>query len=112
MDSEDRFNQSLNLMIERGILQEDEAGLISVPESGKKRYKFFCKLIWPIIDSYWVSFVYISDLDSASMVFLSDLARNINEFAANLFKQNILTYFESIAIETINNAIALFRVSF
>ena len=85
MDNYETFTNTINIMIDRGIFVQSEDGKVFVSEEGKIKYKFLCRMIWPIVDAYWVSFVYISDLDSASMVFLSDLARNINEFATSLY---------------------------
>lgn len=108
---EDRvyFDQLIDKLCDKQILECIENGNVRVAsETGERAFTFLCSLIWPLIDTYWVTFVYIFSLVPSKFVGEVDMANKIQWFADNLIKDKILEYYESCSQETIRNAIGIF----
>lgn len=70
ISSKREFEMVLGLMMERGILEQRvEDKMIKVRGSeGDITVKFLCSLIWPLVDTYWLTLFYITTLLPAKSV--------------------------------------------
>jgi phosphate uptake regulator len=61
--------------------------------------------VWPVVESYWVSCLYLFKLSKDNSVLeLDKLQKEIQWFAQSLIMERITLYLESISIDTIRNA--------
>ena len=51
----DDFDKLIKELIERQFLTENKQGDILVHENGMERVMFLCNLIWPLIDTYFIT---------------------------------------------------------
>jgi glycerone phosphate O-acyltransferase/fatty acyl-CoA reductase len=68
-----------------------------------ERIEFLCSLMWPYIDSYWVTCLFLKSLKRT--VGLDQLASQIQWFADSLYEERVITTYESSSIEKIRNAL-------
>lgn len=96
-------------MITEDILSVSVNGNIKVSKKNKSwMFDFLCNLILPIIDSYWVVFIYAYSLVPNYFCEEKRLYESISNFAWRLYDDWILSYFESCSIETIKNAVGMY----
>lgn len=111
IDSKERFDDLIAKMIHHGTVEETPEGLIRVPLVGRRMFNFLCNLIWPLIDSYWLTFVYAFSLLPNYFCEEKFLYDFISSFAEKLHEDKIISFFESCSLETIKNAVNIYLVS-
>jgi len=104
------FESLLNLMIQRGILERNH-NLIKVKEnSGEDYMSYFCSLLWPFIESYWVTFVFMFSLKTRKSPPTPDsFLHECQWFAETMYEERLLEHFESCSVDTIKNAFTVFK---
>ena len=76
--------------------------------SGESQIVFIKSLIFPMIDSYYVSLVYILTFVKNKGIDTVSFAKNVQWLAELLFKQGAIMFFESCNQESIKNAMSTF----
>ncbi|KAI9299079.1 acyltransferase [Neoconidiobolus thromboides FSU 785] len=79
--------------------------------SGRENYDFYCFLIWPFVESYWLSTVSVftilsnqnSTNTSISYIEENEFKNKIQQLGKTLYYEGDLSYLEAINKETINN---------
>ena len=66
---------------------------------------FLCSLIWPFIDSFWLTVVYIYTLFPEKYISQNKILSKIQWFAESLFEDNIILHYESCSLDIIKKAI-------
>ena len=57
LDTEDNFHSVLGFMVERNIVTVDN-GYVRANKENTKMFDFLLNLVWPVIDTYWIVFLY------------------------------------------------------
>lgn len=102
------FNQELNFMLRNKTLMEKEDGLIIIHPEGENHINYLNSLIWPFIDTYWITFVFIFSLVPSKFVQESKIFEKIQWFAETLYEDQIVSFYESCSQEIIKNAVNTF----
>jgi glycerol-3-phosphate O-acyltransferase len=102
------FNRVLEFMKCNKSLMETEEGLILIHPEGENHINYLNSLIWPFIDTYWVTFVFIFSLVPSKFAQESKMYEKIQWFAQSLYEDQIMNFYESCSQEIIKNAVATF----
>jgi len=70
---------------------------------------FYCFLLWPYIETYWLAAVGLFTMASTGMQVEKIFNERLQRFATTLYYQGDLSYFESINKETLKNAMLLLQ---
>ena len=75
-------------------------------KNGRENYDFYCFLIWPFIETYWMAAVSLFCLIPSHGSGLNEkqLMERVQAFGRTLYYEGDLGYFESINKETLKNA--------
>ena len=101
----ENFEAVLDFMIRSKTLAVNENDKILLHPDGENTINFLNSLIWPFIDTYWVSFVFIFSLVPSKFVQESKIYEKIQWFAESLYEDQIISFYESCSQETIKNAV-------
>ena len=71
---------------------------------------FLNSLIWPLVDTYWVTVVFLFSIKQKQPIAASKLIIQIQWFAESLYEERILEYYESCSQDTIKNAVSILKV--
>eukprot|EP00742_Colponemidia_sp_Colp-10_P010413 GILJ01011431.1.p1 GENE.GILJ01011431.1~~GILJ01011431.1.p1 ORF type:complete len:1177 (+),score=214.25 GILJ01011431.1:40-3570(+) len=105
-DDRQGFDKTVDLMVARGTLSHDvKQDVIKVAPTGEQAFSFLCALLWPFIDAYWVSPLYLFSYESDRRLTDVKLVQQIQWFADSLHDERILLHYESCSQETIKNAL-------
>ncbi|CED82040.1 glycerol-3-phosphate acyltransferase [Phaffia rhodozyma] len=111
------------LIQERVVSFDNETELVSLSETerlnGRETFDFFCFLVWPFIESYWLAAIALISLlepkdgsgrQSGYVRWVSekDLLSHVQLFGKTLFWQGDLSTLESISTFTLQNALQRF----
>ncbi|CAI2365141.1 unnamed protein product [Moneuplotes crassus] len=106
----DDFEKTLKLMEERKILYlEDDLMKYETPHNGQNGLLFLCSLIWPFIDTFWLTMVYIYTLFPENHVTKEKVLSKIQWFAESLYEDNIVLHYESCSFDIITKALEYFK---
>ena len=105
MKEYDNFENVIDFMIRTKTLLAGENDKIFVHPDGENMINFLNSLIWPFIDTYWVSFVFIFSLVPSKFVQEGKIIEKIQWFAESLYEDQIISFYESCSQETIKNAV-------
>lgn len=92
------------LMASRSIEESD--GKIRIKD--ESRLNFLSSLIWPYIDSYWITGFYLCSVKAP--IKTEKLVCQIQWFADNMYQERVITTYESCSLETIGNALKTFTI--
>lgn len=70
---------------------------------------FVSSLIWPMIDSYYISLLYTLSMLENKSIEASVIVKRIQWLAEALFEEKVIFYYESCNIESIKNAVQTFK---
>lgn len=104
----DDFEEVLDLMIKNKTLSVLENGSIIIHPDSENQINFLNSLIWPFVDTYWVTFVYIFSLIPSKFVQEGKMYEKVQWFAESLYEDQIISYYESCSLEIIKNATTKF----
>ena len=68
---------------------------------------FLSSLIWPLVDTYWVTVVFLFSMRSNQTITQQKLIIQIQWFAESLYEERMLEHYESCSQDTIKNAIGI-----
>lgn len=97
------FQDILDQMVRLSVLsvQDDKVKVVD-----DKMVTYLCSLCWPLVESYWVTIVYIFQLKTNPAFFTSEkLTQQIQWYAESLGEERVLEHFESVSRDSINNAL-------
>ena len=107
-ESYEEFEEVLDFMMQRKILYiENEFVKYPIPGGQANGLMFLCSMIWPFIDSYWLTLIYIHSI-SGNNVLESKILGKIQRFAESLYEDKIILHYESCALGTIGHAVEYF----
>lgn len=67
---------------------------------------YLCSLTWPLVESYWVTSVYLLQLKNNATLFTSNkLTQQIQWYAESLGEERILEHLESVSHDSIINSL-------
>jgi glycerone phosphate O-acyltransferase/fatty acyl-CoA reductase len=107
-NSVEDYNAVLDGLFKSNTLQQKEDGLIVIHPEGENHINYLNSLIWPFIDTYWVTFVFIFSLVPSKFVQESKIYEKIQWFAESLYEDQIINFYESCSQEIIKNAVNTF----
>ena len=85
-------------MRERGIVDFDPTGLC-VWKADQEMFDFLCQLLWPLIDGFWVTFVFSYGMFPNKMFVQSEFFKEVAACASKFHEDRIITYFETCSVE-------------
>ena len=95
----------LQYMQDLGVVTRHQQKIVCVNE---KLITYFCSLLWPFIDSYYVSLGFLYNLIPQQK---QELIESTQYFAEALYFERVIEHYECTSRETIKNALKLFKVS-
>lgn len=104
MNCRENFDELIQSLLDRNVVEfvEDR---VRITAQGRDLFTFCCRLIWPLIDGYWTTYIYAYSLLPNKFCEQSLLHEAINDFALKLHDDRIIKFFESCSMETIKNAV-------
>lgn len=102
------YDKVLSFMIENKTIKENEEGLIIIHPEGENHTNYLNSLIWPFIDTYWVTFTFIFSLVPSKFIRESEMLEKIQWFADSLYEDQIISFYESCSQEVIKNAVGTY----
>ena len=94
-------------MVQKRVLEKkNETLLFSI--TGESFILFVCSLIWPMVDSYYVTLLFGLSMLHKSIE-QSLILKKVQWLAETLFEERVIPYFESCNIESIKNAIQTYQ---
>ena len=102
------FDELMAMMLQNETLTEQEDGTIIIHPNGENHINFLNSLIWPFIDTYWVTFVFIFSLVPSKFVSEGKMYQKTQWFAESLYEDQIISFFESCSQEIIKNSVSKF----
>ena len=103
------FEHTLLFMVSRKILYvENDMIKYETPANRSNGLLFLWNLIWPFIDTFWVTLVFIYTLYPTNKIDESQISSKIQWIAESLYEENIVLHYESWSQETINHAVQHF----
>lgn len=110
MDTDSRIDEIIHYMSSRGVIKLEENGSevrLCVPNPESNLFSFYCSLVWPVVESYWISCLYLFKLSKDSLVLpLAKLQSETQWFGQSLFTERIILHLEAISSDTLKNASA------
>lgn len=95
-------------MICKNIFRLQNDSIIGVNLEGNY-FNFYWSLIWPIVESYWITCLYLFKLNKTSNpIPISKIYTQIQWFAQSLINDRVSSYLEAISSDTIKNAVNIF----
>lgn len=83
---------------------------VGIPNPDNALVSFYCSLIWPIVESYWICVLYYFKLIKDNIVIeTAKLQSEIQWFGQSIFTERIILHLEAISMDTIKNATAMFK---
>ena len=107
----DNFRSVVTYMRQRGVLETradpETVELAKIGHKGKALWEFLCGLLFPFIDSYYLTLLgcYVNVGEGMQM---STLVPKIQELGENLYMNNLMDHYDAIAKDTVNNALTAF----
>ncbi|KAF9355308.1 hypothetical protein BGX34_010545, partial [Mortierella sp. NVP85] len=122
-DLQSNVEQTLEYMKESNVIEFDSEGNVGLSEVersiGRENYDFYCFLLWPFVETYWLAAVSLYTLIPTAEELIPPLDSNgepqlywVEErvfmektqmFGKTLYYQGDLSYFESVNMETLKN---------
>lgn len=96
--------KTLKVMIDRKILEETD-GAYRILRNGETAITFFCSLVWPLLDTYWIVLNFCTALRFRDPFPYRKLIQSIQWFGESLFEDRSLLYYESCSQENIKNCL-------
>ena len=109
-DNRPLFDSLIQFMIQKRVLmfKQDDPTKVVLRTSGESQIVLIKSLIFPMIDSYYVTLIYILTFIKNKGINLVNFAKNVQWLAELLFKQGSIQFFESCNQESIRNAMYTF----
>ncbi len=72
-------------------------------------FTFYWSLVWPVVESYWITCLYMFKLLKTTTVLTSTkFLSEVQWFGQSLFNERIIGHLEAISSDTIKNAMTAF----
>lgn len=105
----EQFLDTIKLMHRRNIIIiENDLLKYETPTNQTNGLVFLCSLIWPFIDTFWLTLVYIYTLFPDKSIGETKINTKIQWFAESLYEDNIVLHYESCSIDFISRAVEYF----
>jgi hypothetical protein len=105
----DQFLDTINLMHRRKIIiVEGDLLKYETPNNQTNGLVFLCSLIWPFIDTIWLTLVYIYTRFPDKSIGETKINTKIQWFAESLYEDNIVLHYESCSIDFISREVEYF----
>ena len=93
-------------MVGKKFISVSSEGLFCLLQPEGNLLSFYCSLIWPIVETYWVSCLYLFKLLKDNLILqTAKLQSEIQWFGQSLITQRIILYLEAISMDTIKNSL-------
>jgi glycerol-3-phosphate O-acyltransferase len=103
------YNIVLDLLLSNNTLKELDDGNLVITPSGENHINYLNSLIWPFIDTYWVTFTFIFSLIPSKFIRETEMFEKIQWFAESLYEDQIISFYESCSQEVIKNAVGIYH---
>jgi len=101
------FDSTLHSMVSWKILTLKD-GLLTIGASQEQVALFACSLVWPMIDSYYMTLLFALSLLKNKTVDASQVSKRVQWLGEALFEDKTIPYFEACNQESIKNAVLQF----
>jgi len=104
-----QFQNLLTTMISRETFQLQD-NKIKVSPKGEELVSYLCSLLWPFIESYWSTSVFLYTLKNRDQnTSLEKFESELQGFAESMYEERVIQFYESCSIDTIRNALMTFK---
>lgn len=107
-ETESDYNTVVDLLLKNNTLKELDNGNLVINPLGENYINFLNSLIWPFIDTYWVSITFIYSLFPSKFISETEIYPKIQSFAESLYEDQTISFYESCSQEVIKNAVGIF----
>lgn len=103
-----RFREVLELLTSREMIKVESEAVVGINLTGNY-FTFYWSLVWPVVESYWITCLYMFKLLKTTTVLTSaKFLTEVQWFGQSLFNERIIGHLESISSDTIKNAMNTF----
>ena len=102
------FDQVLQFMIDKRVIVPVDQNKIVLRTSGESQIIFIRSLIFPVVDTYYVSLIFVLTFIKNKGVAVTRFLKSVQWLAELQYKQGALEFFESCNQESMKNAMASF----
>ncbi|KAF9214025.1 hypothetical protein BGZ59_004443 [Podila verticillata] len=118
-DIESNLEHTLEYLKKSNVIEIDEHGNVGLSDAeraiGRENYDFYCFLLWPFVETYWLAAVSLYTLIPARQATVDGTEPQLHwieervfmektqMFGKTLYYQGDLSYFESVNMETLKN---------
>ncbi|CAI2369551.1 unnamed protein product [Moneuplotes crassus] len=103
------YNKVLDFMIKEKTISKLENENLVICSTGENHINFLNSLIWPFIDTYWITFSFFYSLFPSKFISEGEMMPQIQAFASNLYEEGFISFYESLSQEVIKNAVGTFQ---
>ena len=105
----DNLEQSLARLVRKNVVTrgaDGDAVSVSAAEllSGRENFDFYCFLLWPFIETYWLAIISLHAIPVDSLAQEGTFMDQVQRYASTMYYEGDLSYYESINKETLKNA--------
>jgi len=126
-DIAENFEQTLDQMCERGILQQEQVPQAALPEEerddeeistvvsiqatedAQEMFLFLCCLFWPFVDSYWLVLNTCKVLLPNVIMEKNNFLEQVRKFSLAQYFSGELSFIEALSTEALSNALEFFH---
>jgi len=93
------YDKVLDFMIKENTIIELDNGNLAIHPDGENHINYLNSLIWPFIDTYWITFSFLYSLFPSKFLRESDMMPEIQNYAKGLYEDQIISFYESLSQE-------------
>lgn len=100
----DTLEFTIQSMIKRGYIIENSNN-IQIQPSGEMAIAFLSSLLWPMIDSYWITLMFSVALRTRPQLTFDRIVQSVQMYAEIMYEERSMYFYESCSQENIKNAL-------
>jgi len=107
--NQENFDSILATMVQKGTFSlEDQK--IKVLKKGEELMSYLCHLLWPFIETYWITSVFLFALKNREEYTpYEKFTLEVQGFAESMYEERVLQFYEACSVDTIRNALNVFK---
>jgi len=105
----ENFDTILATMVQKGTFSLDDQK-IKVLKKGEELMSYLCHLLWPFIETYYITSVFLFALKNREdSTPFEKFTLEVQGFAESMYEERILQFYEACSVDTIRNALNVFK---
>ena len=103
--SRDLFDRIIEQLIVRGVLSRKNGQRLNFKSNAETLINFASSLVWPMVDSYYVTFMFTLSMMKNKGVEASMINKRVQWLSECLYNEGKIKFFEACNQESIKNAV-------